>query len=238
MTDYMSIANGSLMFVLCAIVVAFTVFQSITFMRRAWKRGLEIGMTREQLRKAVVGSMSFSIIPTLPILIILIALMAVLGNYFPWLRLSVIGSSSYENVAANTVAKIYGLASYTDPGFDATVFLSAMWAMSICILYEPLLVVLGLKSLDKGLGKLRVSRPVLFGLFMTGLFTALMGWFSAPYILEVSNMPQFFAFFSAGIFSLLFIYAARKTKKNILMEFSFPVSMILGMAVALIVAAF
>lgn len=236
MDNYKEIANSSLMFVLCAIVVAFTVVQSVLFMRRAWKRGLEIGMSREKLKKAVTGSMAFSVLPTLPILIILIALMAALGNYFPWLRLSVIGSSSYESVAANTVARIYGLTSYTDAGFNSTIFLSAMWAMSICILYEPILVVLGLKSLDKGLSKMRVNKPVLFGLFMTGIFTALMGWFCAPYITNLENMPQFGAFLTAGVFSLVFLWIAKKTKKGIFSEFSFPVSMILGMVMAMLIS--
>lgn len=116
------------------------------FMYRAWKRGKEIGLTEQKMKSVITGSALFSIVPSIPILIILVMLMSVLGKYFPWLRLSVIGSSSYENVAANIAARSFGLLSYTDEGYNASIFVSTMWAMSICILYEPLLVIFGQKS--------------------------------------------------------------------------------------------
>jgi hypothetical protein len=57
-----------------------------------------------------------------------------LGKYFPWLRLSVVGSAAYENMAADMVAKASGLAGIADPGFDLPIFTMAMWVMSIGII--------------------------------------------------------------------------------------------------------
>lgn len=87
MKEHLTIANSPLMFVLCSIVILFVVVQAVLFMRRAWKHGTEIGLDKGIMKSTVTGSALFSIVPSIPILIILVMLMSVLGNYFPWLRL-------------------------------------------------------------------------------------------------------------------------------------------------------
>lgn len=242
MKDYLSIANSPLMFVVCGIVILYVFGQSIFFMLRAYKRGKEIGMSDKVMKNTIVGSALFSIVPSIPILIILVMLMSVLGNYFPWLRLSVIGSSSYENVAANIAARSFGLLSYTDEGYNSSIFISTMWAMSICILYEPLLVVLGQKSLDRGMAKLRKSKPVVYNLLIDGVFIAMMGWFCAPYLTYWTEKPEqllaLVALVAAGAAALLFNWLAKKTGKHFLTEMSFPGGMLFGMLGAYIANLF
>lgn len=234
MKDYLSIANAPIMFVVCAIVILFVVLQAVWFMRRAWKHGTKIGLDKGVMKSTITGSALFSIVPSIPILIILVMLMSVLGNYFPWLRLSVIGSSSYENVAANIAARSFGLLSYTDDGYTASIFVATMWAMSICILYEPLLVIFGRKPLDKGMAKLRRSKPVVYNLLIDGVFIAMMGWFCAPYLTYWTEKPEqilsMVALVVAGAAALLFNWLAKKTKKNFWSEMSFPGGMLVGMA--------
>lgn len=190
MKEYLSIADSPVMFLACALVILYVLCQSFLFMFRAWRHGKEIGMSKHVMLNTVTGSALFSIVPSIPILIILVMLMSVLGSYFPWLRLSVIGSSSYENVAANIAARSYGLLSYTDEGYNASIFISSMWAMSICILYEPLLVIFGQKSLDRGMTKLRQKKPVIYSLLIDGVFIAMMGWFCAPYLTYWTEKPE------------------------------------------------
>lgn len=214
MKDYLSIANSPIMFLVCAIVIVYVLAQSVLFMRRAWKRGKEIGMSEKVMKSTVTGSALFSIVPSIPILIILVMLMSVLGNYFPWLRLSVIGSSSYENVAANIAARSFGLLSYTDEGYTASIFISTMWAMSICILYEPLLIIFGQKSLDRGMTKLKKNKPVIYNLLIDGVFIAMMGWFCAPYMTYWTEKPEqilaLVALLCAAAAALLFNWLAKK----------------------------
>lgn len=242
MKDYLSIANSPTMFLVCGIVILYVLCQSIFFMYRAYKRGKEIGMSAKVMKSTITGSALFSIVPSIPILIILVMLMSVLGNYFPWLRLSVIGSSSYENVAANIAARSFGLLSYTDSGYNSSIFISTMWAMSICILYEPLLVIFGQKSLDKGMTKLRKNKPVIYNLLIDGVFIAMMGWFCAPYMTYWTEKPEqilsLAALITAGIAALLFNWLAKKTGKHFLMEMSFPGGMLIGMLGSYIVNLF
>ncbi|MDO4264988.1 MAG: DUF5058 family protein [Eubacteriales bacterium] len=239
MIDYHVIANSPIMFIACGIVILYVLLQSVFFMRRAWKHGKEIGLTAGEMKSVITGSALFSIVPSIPILIILVMLMSVLGNYFPWLRLSVIGSSSYENVAANIAARSFGLLSYTDEGYNASIFISTMWAMSICILYEPLLVIFGQKKLDKSMTALKQKKPVIYNLLIDGIFIAMMGWFCAPYLTYWTEKPDqilaLAALLVAAAFALLFNWLAKKTGKKFLLELSFPGGMIFGMAGAYLV---
>ena len=242
MKEYLSIANSPVMFLACGIVILYVLGQSVLFMVRAWKHGKEIGMSTQTMKSTITGSALFSIVPSIPILIILVMLMSVLGKYFPWLRLSVIGSSSYENVAANIAARSFGLLSYTDAGYNSSIFISTMWAMSICILYEPLLVVLGKKSLDKGMSSLRQKKPVVYNLLIDGIFIAMMGWFCAPYLTYWTEKPEqilsLAALVVAAAAALAFNYLAKKTGKHFLMEMSFPGGMLIGMLGSYIVNLF
>ena len=61
--------------------------QAVVFFRVAWKRALELGLTRQELMKVVKSSAVFSIVPSLPIIISYMILLPALGKFFPWLRL-------------------------------------------------------------------------------------------------------------------------------------------------------
>ena len=147
---------------------------------------------------------------------------------------TVIGSSSYENVAANIAARSFGLLSYTDEGYTSSIFVATMWAMSICILYEPLLVIFGRKPLDKGMTKLRKSKPMVYNLLIDGIFIAMMSWFCAPYLTYWTEKPEqilaLVALVTADAAALLFNWLAKKTGKNFWNEMSFPGGMLVGMA--------
>ncbi len=242
MKDYLSIANSTLMAAACGIVILYVLGQSLFFMRRAWKRGKEIVMDTKKIKKTVSGSALFSVVPSIPILIILVMLMSVLGNYFPWLRLSVVGSSSYENVAANITARSFGLLSYTDEGYNASIFISTLWAMSIGILYGPLLIMFGQKSLDKGMNKLRKNKPIFYNLLIDGIFIAMMSWFCAPYLTYWTEKPEqllaLAALVTGGAAALLFNWLAQKTNRHFLTEMSFPGGMLVGMLGAYIANLF
>ena len=71
MKDYLTIANSPVMFLLCGIVILYVLGQSVFFMYRAWKRGKEIGLSEQKMKSVITGSALFSIVPSIPILIIL-----------------------------------------------------------------------------------------------------------------------------------------------------------------------
>ena len=98
-------SNSAFMYIVVAVVIAFVLLQSVVFFIKAWKRGLALGMDKTALRKTVGSSALFTIAPAFAILLGVIALSNALGFPLPWLRLSVIGSLTYETTAAAAAAK-------------------------------------------------------------------------------------------------------------------------------------
>lgn len=122
--------EGSVMYTLAFIVIAFIIIQSLFFLVKSWKHGKKIGISRETLLNTVTSSALFTLAPALSILVTVLALAGALGMVLPWIRLSVIGNLAYETVAAeNALSAMGGSLSQevTDPGQFSTV----SWAMCI-----------------------------------------------------------------------------------------------------------
>ena len=90
-------SNSAFMYVVVAVVIAFVLLQSVVFFIKAWRRGKELGMDMKALKKGVASSAIFTIAPAFAILLGVVALSNALGFPLPWLRLSVIGSLTYES---------------------------------------------------------------------------------------------------------------------------------------------
>lgn len=99
---YFDIVNSGLLYTLVAIVIAFVFFLAFYFARKAWVRALELGYEKAQLVKIIRSTIVATLVPSFAIVIGLFALAPILGNAWPWLRLSVIGSITYETLAANS----------------------------------------------------------------------------------------------------------------------------------------
>ena len=92
--------NSPILFVLAGVIILAVLLQSVFFLVRAIHRSKEIGMDQQKLRKTMVTAGVFTIAPAVAIVISVITLSKDLGLPLPWLRLSVVGSLSYETIAA------------------------------------------------------------------------------------------------------------------------------------------
>ena len=68
---------------------------------KALKRSKEIGMDQTKIKKTIKTAAIFTIAPAVAIVISVMTLSQTLGLPLPWLRLSVVGSMSYETIAAS-----------------------------------------------------------------------------------------------------------------------------------------
>jgi len=244
--SYLDVANGNVLFLLCGIVIAFVLVQAVIFMKKAWKRGVELNMSTATMKKVIKNSLVFSIIPSLPILVVLLILMPTLGKYFPWLRLSVVGSGVYENMAADVTAKAFGLSGISDTGFTLQMFISAMWVMTIGIIWGPLYTALGSKYIQKGMQIIKGKHEKSFQAIFASMFIAMLSVFSGPYL--SSPFKVISGENEAGIVGivplLVLIVSAvciwvidtlgKKMKSSVLTEFGFPISLIVGMVSAVV----
>ena len=98
---YSNVANSPVMAIFCGLAILVVLVQAVVFFRVAWRQALEMGLSKADLMKVVKSSAVFSVVPSLPIIISYMILLPALGKIFPWLRLSVIGSATYETLAAS-----------------------------------------------------------------------------------------------------------------------------------------
>jgi len=230
--DYLSIANSNLLFFICLIPIVIVIIQSIMFLRLSRKEAKNLNIPDETIKKVIANSAIFSIVPSLPILITLAILMPVLGKFIPWLRLSVIGSAMYESMAADMTIKSFGLGGLGAAELTPTVFVGIIWVMTLAILVSPVLNVVLLKSYDSKLKSFRKS-----GGFMAAavgsLFIGMLAIMGVPTLFNFKNPVGIGVSVISGIVIILFDRIAKATGNKVLSEFSFPLSMVIGMVSAI-----
>ena len=225
--------NSPLMFILCLIPIVIVLFQAVMFLLKAWNEADKIGIETSVLKKVVVNSALFSLVPSLPIVIILAVLMPTLGKFFPWLRLSVIGSAFYENMAADMTVKAFGLSGVADTGMTPSIFISVAWVMTLGIISYPLLSIFALKGYDRKMTKMK-SKGGFIEVAIPAMFLGLLAVLGVPYLVNFKNPTAITTVIVAGIFVIIMDKLAAKTGVKALKDFSFPISMVIGMASAIL----
>lgn len=231
--NYLSIANEFKMFLICLIPVLLVIVQAILFFRYAWKESKAI-IPDDVRKKVVINAALFSIVPTLPIVISIAILIPVLGQYIPWLRLSVIGSVMYEGAVADMTLKFFGLnGGLNDPNITASNFVSVVWVMTCGMLSGSVLNVLLLKSYDKKM-KTASNKGGFAPMAIASLFPAIIMFLGIPKAFDFKLPLSCIAFLASGICVVSCGYIAKVTKIKLINEFSFPISMLVGMLFAII----
>lgn len=230
-------ANSPVLFVVVACIIAFVIGQSVFFLVRAWKHGKAIGMDTAVLKRTVARAATFAIAPALSIFIGVVALSKKLGLALPWLRLSIIGSLTYETSAAGTAAESVGNPLTSDVAFNAQQYVTVAFVMTIGALLMLILVPLLAKKIDNGMLKFREKDRNWGEIMTTALFVGLISVFLGAVFKDVTTgligwVPVFVMLISAAI-TLIFGILLKLTKWRWLSDFALPVSMLVAMALAI-----
>ena len=169
------IIQSPLLLPLVSIGLIYILGFSLVYLKKAYSRCLEMGITKEELKKVIKSSVVFSIVPSLSIVVGLFALISVLGVVWSWWRLSVIGSLSYESLISSSVSTALGFSSNAEMLANATgrEFGVVMILMSIGMLSGFLILIPFGKKLSMSVNKTENSstwKYVLSGTFMLCLF--------------------------------------------------------------------
>jgi len=230
--DYMDVANGGLLFALAGSVIVLIVIQSIVFLRMAWRRGLEIGLTKATMMEAVKTSSVFAIVPSIPIVIALIAIAPVLGLPFSWMRLSVIGSQSYELIAAGIGASSMGVENLGAEGYTAQVFSNSMWVMSVGIIWGLVLCIFMLKKYLAKMKQVKKKDSAWAEIMINALFFGMLSVFLGKPI--VGGGMSLYVLLSSGLVMVGINWLGKVTQKKWIKDFALSISMIAGMGFAVL----
>lgn len=231
---YSNVANSPVMAIFCGLAILVVLVQAVVFFRMAWRQALEMGLSKADLMKVVKSSAVFSIVPSLPIIISYMILLPALGKFFPWLRLSVIGSATYETLAANMAVTSFGFDSLGSADFSPDVFGSLLWVVTLGVFLSSLSALL-LRRFDSKMQSVTTD-PNSFGKVIPNImFLGMMATLSAPYLADVTNIPSL----ATIVVSALAMIGLNAVGKRIpaLKEFAFSLSMIAGMATACLITA-
>lgn len=232
--------NSPILFVTVGVVILAVLGQSIFFLVRAWRRANEIGMDKTKLKKTVTTAAVFTIAPAVAILVGVVSLSHSLGVAVPWLRLSVVGSLSYETVAAGTALEALGMGLETQIT-DPSAFVTVLWVMTIGILAGVILTPAFAKKIQGGMGRLERMDKKWAEIFNNALFMGMISAFLGYVFCDVADVlhgdtvgliPVCVMAVSAVVMAVCGLLAG-KLKARWIKDYALPISLVVGMASAI-----
>ena len=172
--------NAPFLYLVCGSIILFIAAVSLFFLIRAYRAGKAIGMDTAKMKRAITASATFTLLPSVGILLGVIALSGSLGTPWPWLRLSVIGALHYETQVATAAAEAVGLNGLSASQMTAKAFSTIGLLMSVCIMWGMVLSVIFSKrylarlSSGGGSGGKKSSLAGFGDLAMTAMFIGLI----------------------------------------------------------------
>ncbi len=237
--------NDPILFVLVAVIIAVVLAQSAFFLIKAWKRGKEIGMEKSKLRTIAATAAVFTIAPAVAIVISVITLAKDLGIALPWLRLSVVGSLSYETIAAANAENAMGLTFGQTASLTAQQYLTIALVMTISIMVGIWLVPVVCKRMQNGMISMEKKDKKWSEIFQNSMFigmiAAFVGFvfcdFSTVFKGETSGLIPVCVMAVSAVIMLLCGALMKITKAKWINDYALPISLILGMASAIPITA-
>lgn len=228
--------NHPILFVMAGIIIAAVLAQSAFFLYRAVKRSKELGMDQSVIKKTIHSAIIFTVAPAISILVGVIILSKKLGIALPWLRLSIIGSLSYETVAAETTIK------QIEGGINnASAYVTVLWVMTLGIMAGLLLVPIFTKKIQKGLKNMEKKDKKWGEIFNNAMFLGMISAFLGYVFCDVTNV---FKGDTSGLIPVCVMAAsmllmlicgltAKLTKIRWITDYALPISLVGGMASAI-----
>lgn len=251
--------NSPIMYLIVGCVIVFVALICVLFMVRAYRAGIAIGMDKEKMKRTIVSSATFAVLPSVGILLGVIALSGSLGTPLPWLRLSVIGALHYETQVAEAAAESVGLPGLSAAAMTEQAFTTIALVMSVCIIWGMVFAVLfnkrytsgGKKGADEKSSGSAPKKKSPFAGFgdkaMSAMFIGLVSCYIGSYISEFISGSRPFSFdgslvsllvaLTGGAAMAVFLYFREKKKAEWLDSFSIAGSMLIAMAAAVLFGA-
>ncbi len=231
--------NHPLLFVIVGAIIAVVLAQSAFFLARAIKRAKELGLG-EHIKKTVISAAIFTVAPAVAVLIGVVALSKSLGIPLPWLRLSVIGSITYETVAAGNALEAANMSAGTTVS-DPSIYITIAWVMTVGIAAGLILVPFVTKKLQSGLAKVGMKDKKWGEIFNNAMFLGMISAFLGYVFCDVgliakgdtSGLIPVCVMATSAVVMAICGTIATKCKIRWLTDYALPMSLIAGMASAI-----
>ena len=239
--------NSAPLYLICGGIIAVVALLCVIFMVRAYRAGKAIGMDTTKMKRVIVSSATFSVLPAVGILLGVIALSGSLGIPWPWLRLSVIGALHYETQVAQAAAEQVGMSTLSASEMTASGFSTIALLMSVCIMWGMVLSILFNRRYTRKLGTKPqgTGAPGFGDTAMTAMFIGLVSAYIGSYIGSFVSSGGLFRFEGSwqplavvavsALVMALFVFLGSRPKTAWVENFSVAASMLVGMAAAVVI---
>lgn len=232
--------NHPILFVIVGLIIAVVMAQSVYFLVKALKRAKELGIKQEVIKKTITSSAVFTVAPAVAVLVGVVALSKSLGVAIPWLRLSVIGSITYETVAANNAIEAAGMSAGSNVA-DAPVFIAIVWVMTIGIAAGLVLVPFLTKKIQSGMSNIGMKDKKWGEIFNNAMFLGMISAFLGYVFCDVSlvvkgdtsGLVPVCVMFVSAVLMAICGGIATKLKIRWLTDYALPISLVGGMVSAI-----
>jgi len=181
--------NHPILFVLVGIIIAVVIAQSVYFLVRAYRRAREIGMDMKKINRTIITAAVFTVAPAISIVITVLALSQSLGIALPWLRPSVVGSLSYETVAAVNAASGMGTTLEELAGnMTGEQFVTIAIVMTLSIMVGIWLVPVLARKLGRGMESFGSKDKKWSDILQSSLFIGMISAFVGYVFADVSRL--------------------------------------------------
>lgn len=232
MQDHMYYANHPLMYLACAIGILLVLTQTTIILKKTLKCTKELGMDDEKVKKGIKTSALSSIGPAMGVVGSILALIVTLGAPVTALRMSVIGGTNYETMAANFGAKALGaeLATKMDP----VVFANALWAPALGVMGWLIFVFFFAHRMHKVNNLLTGGRKALLPAVSVGAMLGAFAYFNVDNLMKVKVNPAITVSGVIGLLIMIFCQKFGEKKLPWLKQWSLTFSMFGGAIIAVL----
>ena len=237
--------NSPVLFLLAGIIVAVVLAQSVYFLVKAWRRGKEIGMPMDKLKKVVIGTAIFTVAPATAIVISVISLSKKLGIPLPWMRLSVVGAITYETPAAANALSAMGLEWAKVSSLTAQQYVTIAAVMTMGIMVGIWLVPVVGRKIQNGMLTLEKRDKKWGEIFSASLFlgmiSAFLGYvfcdFASVFAGNLSGLIAPLVMLVSALMMIVCALALKKLNWRWMNDYALPISLIAGMVSAIPITA-
>jgi hypothetical protein len=231
-------SNSLFLFSIAAVVILFIIAQSVFFLVQACKRAEEMKMDVKIIKRTIISSAIFTIAPAVSILLGVVSLSKFLGLPLPWIRLSVLGSITYELTAAASAASSLGV-SIAETVTDPKAYTTIAWVMTLGIIPSVILIPLFLKKIQSGIVRIKNKDSKWGDIFITAIFLGMISSFLGMVFANIRSglvgwIPVFVLLCSAAIMACCGILI-RKRHINWLEDYAMPFSILGAMAFSILI---
>lgn len=228
----MQIANSMPMWIACGIAVVLVIAQAAIFVKKAFEAGPKVGLTKEQMSKAVKSSALTSIGPSIVILSGMLSLLISVGGPMAWMRLSFIGSVMFESIAAGIGTGSVGVALGVDE-LTPLALTMAVWTMILGSIGWVIFATFSASRMDKVQKKISGGDPgklaAISGAAILGAFSAM----SSTHLVKL-NKNSLSCVLGAVIMGALIIIGDKKNIKW-LKEWNLTIAILAAMLITALI---